>query len=158
LIVKISNYDVIIKDRDYEKFCKCKWYIRSRNEKHPYFVTNMKINGKNHAVSLHRYLMDCVPYDDKMVDHIDGNTLNNDTDNLRFCTKTENARNVKKRSHNKSGYKGVSWSKSRKKWLAQIKPSSKKTINLGCYTTPELAHEAYREASIKYHKEFGRVE
>ena len=42
-----------------------------------------------------------------VVDHIDGNSLNNKIENLRIVTKEKNARNLKKRQDNKSGVTGV---------------------------------------------------
>ncbi len=42
-----------------------------------------------------------------VVDHIDGNSLNNKIENLRIVTKEKNARNLKKRKDNKSGVTGV---------------------------------------------------
>jgi len=160
MIVKISNYDVIINDRDFEKFSKHKWRINRKEEKagRLYFQTNTPyIEGKRKTIQLHRYLMDCIPNDGKIVDHRDGNTLNCDTDNLRICTKGENNRNCKKNRKNTSGYKGVCWNKKYSKWQTQIKVNSKR-IWLGYFDTPELAYEAYCKAVPIYHKEFGRIE
>lgn len=45
--------------------------------------------------------------DEMFIDHVDGNGLNNKTENLRVVTRQGNARNVKKSSANKSGVTGV---------------------------------------------------
>lgn len=45
---------------------------------------------------------------DGVVDHIDGNKLNNSPTNLRDCTDTQNNCNHKGRSNNTSGFIGVS--------------------------------------------------
>jgi hypothetical protein len=78
----------------------------------------------------------------EFIDHIDRNKLNNNIENLREVTKSENHMNIAKYKTNKSGFKGVSWSRGAKKWQAQIQINCKK-IRLGYFTTPELAYEAY---------------
>ena len=52
------------------------------------------------------------------VDHKDRNGLNNQKDNLRFVTKSQNQHNTKLRSDNTNGIKGVSWYKGMQKWRA----------------------------------------
>lgn len=87
----------------------------------------------------------------EFVDHIDGNTLNNIRSNLRVATHAENLRNRKRQSNNKSGFKGVTYSRGR--WVAEIR-ANKRKIYLGSYNTPEEAHEAYKTAAVKYHGDF----
>lgn len=41
------------------------------------------------------------------IDHIDGNPLNNCIDNLMECNQEQNARNIKIRKNNTSGFRGV---------------------------------------------------
>lgn len=59
------------------------------------------------------------------VDHIDGDKLNNKIQNLRPTTKTQNQWNSKTPITNKSGVKGVSWSKSNKKWHVSVGQNGK---------------------------------
>lgn len=94
---------------------------------------------------------------EKHLDHIDGNPLNNNPNNLREATPAQNAWNNKKSSSNTSGYKGVSYCKSRGNYEVKIK-SNGKILNLGRFKLPEEAHAAYIEAAKKYHGEFARFE
>lgn len=110
-------------------------------------------NGKK-VIYMHREILN--PPDDKVVDHKDRDGLNNRRNNLRECSKTENAYNVKKHKDNSSGYKGVTWDKSRGKWKSQLSLSGKNTF-LGRFDTPEEAFRVYCEANEKYHKEFGNT-
>lgn len=86
----------------------------------------------------------------KRIDHIDGCSLNNKIENLREVTQSQNLQNIRKKKTNTSGYKGVSWSKRRECWVAQI-TVDRKCRNLGGYQTKELAYEAYQAAAAKYH-------
>ena len=89
----------------------------------------------------------------EQIDHIDGNGLNNDVENLRAATNAQNGRNRGAPKHNTSGFKGVSWHKKSNKWQAFIKFGGKQR-HLGYLDTPEAAHEAYKAAATKLHKEF----
>jgi len=89
--------------------------------------------------------------DDLVVDHIDGDNLNNHIENLRLITKSQNMMN---RSKNKNSmYKGVYFNKNKNKWSAKIQCDSEVTC-LGTFDTPELAHAAYCKAATELHKEY----
>lgn len=90
-----------------------------------------------------------------VVDHINGNKLDNRMENLRSASVKENSRNSGTRPTNTSGYKGVYKAMSGK-WQACIGVDYKK-IYLGVFDTPELAHKVYAEAAKKHHKDFARV-
>jgi hypothetical protein len=60
--------------------------------------------------------------------------LNNNLNNLRWATLTENQYNRKINKNNTSGIKGVSWDKKSNKWRASIKINRKK-IFLGNFET-----------------------
>lgn len=86
----------------------------------------------------------------KVVDHKDGNPLNNRRSNLRLATHTENLRNSKKR---RQGLKGACFHKRNKRWVASIRVN-KKAIHLGSFDTEQEAHEAYCIAGREYFGEF----
>jgi hypothetical protein len=79
---------------------------------------------------------------------LDGNSLNYAIENLRDCSVSEVLFTAKKRKDNSSGYKGVSWSKKRNKWVCWI-GKDKKKIWLGYFDDKEKAHQAYIKESIK---------
>jgi hypothetical protein len=91
------------------------------------------------------------------IDHADLDGLNNRIGNLREATRAENGCNRGINSNNKSGYKGVSWSKQRGKWQARIMLDYR-TKFLGLFDTAESAHAAYVAAATELHGEFARVE
>ena len=67
------------------------------------------------------------------VDHINGDTKDNRLENLRIVTHSDNLKNSKIRTDNKSGVVGVRWDKWRSKWAVQI-TSQGKMKPLGRYT------------------------
>lgn len=90
---------------------------------------------------------------DGLVDHINGNRLDNRIENLRIATFSQNAANAKLHVHNTSGLKGASWMPKRGKWQATITVQNKQ-LNLGYYKTKEEAHDAYMRAAEKHQGEF----
>jgi len=133
------------------KNSELKWHFDNGYASAIWYVDNVKYH-----TFLHEAIMQLsgqeVP-DGKEVDHKDGNRLNCLDDNLRICTRPENQQNRSKLSNNTSGHKGVSWSKSNKKWQAQITVSGKR-IHLGYFDTKEDAARAYNVAAMKYYGEF----
>jgi len=91
----------------------------------------------------------------KRIDHIDGNSLNNNLENLREVTIFQNGHNSKISKNNKSGYKGISWNKKSKKWRVQIAANGKYHY-FGLYENKEDAIKVAIEARKKLHGEFGR--
>jgi len=80
-----------------------------------------------------------------LIDHIDGNGLNNDINNLRIVTPEQNVRNTARQKRNKSGYPGVRWDKKRKKWFTHITLKNK-MYNLGRYKTLKEAIRVRKKA------------
>lgn len=143
--VKFSdkNEYFIIDTEDIDMVNKYYWY---KND------SGYIISG-NQKVRLARLIMSCPK--DKIVDHINGNPLDNRKYNLRVATKRENAFNKSMRNDNTSGYIGVHYSSQRNKWIAQIQIDGKNKY-LGIFESIEDAIKARQDAEIKYFGEFRR--
>jgi hypothetical protein len=92
---------------------------------------------------------------ENLIDHANGDTSDNRIANLRDATFSQNGGNMRMPQRNKSGFKGVSWDKRRKKWAAQIGVRGN-YYNLGSFNTAEEAHDAYCRAAARLHGEFAR--
>lgn len=137
----------LVSDCDYEYLSQFNWYLNSEG----YAIREIWNGGNRVRVRMHREILG-VP-DGMDTDHIDRNRLNNQRENLRTCNRSQNLANKPKREDNKSGYKGVSWSKQNKKWTAQIS-KNRKIICIGHFDDIQKAAIAYNEAAKKYFGEF----
>lgn len=98
-------------------------------------------NGIGFSLYLHRWLMSAPG--GMYVDHINGDTLDNQRANLRVVTNSQNCSNRHKmHGRNTSGYYGVSWHKGAGKWICQIKINYE-NIYLGLFTDKISAALAY---------------
>ena len=90
-----------------------------------------------------------------LVDHIDGDRINNRWCNLRPATVTQNGANSRLNKNNTSGFKGVSRVPGNKPWKAQIRDYGKVVV-LGYFDDPAVAHEVYIAAATRIHGEYAR--
>lgn len=149
----------LVDDEDFENINTVKWFAsqlgRKPNKKFYAAKQSASINGKRNVIYLHRYILGLTKESKSQVDHIDGNSLNNQKNNLRLCTHQQNMWNVTKRKNSSTGIKGVY--RANNKFVAKIKFNNKK-IHLGTFDTPEKAFDAYKKAAIMYHGEFANIE
>lgn len=91
------------------------------------------------------------------IDHINGNGSDNRWANLRSIPRAENARNVCLPRTNTSGRVGVSYRRSKDRWIAQISANGRKVM-LGTYRTKQEAIRAREKAEreLGYHPNHGR--
>ena len=86
------------------------------------------------------------------VDHKDGNPMNNDHTNLRWCDHSNNLGNARKRRSASSRFKGVSWVKPLRKWVAYFKREC-----LGYFDSEEEAAQAYNKRATEVFGEFAKL-
>lgn len=91
--------------------------------------------------------------DNMVLDHIDGNTKNNNILNLRLVSKIVNMRNQKKPINNSSGHTGVSLmeTKGLSYWIASWRNLDGK-FKQKCFSVNKLGHEA-KELAVAYRKQ-----
>lgn len=147
IIIDKEQYDIV------KNYC---W----RTDANGYVVTsvfNNKTNKNNKIIRLHRLLMNVTNNSKLIVDHIDGNKLNNSLSNLRICSQANNTKNHCVSKNNTSSVTGVKWNKINKNWRATININNK-TINLGSFKDFNNAVQARKEAERKYFGEYVRQE
>jgi len=152
----VSGYEVLVDDAHENLLVSGPaWSVSTRDNLHYLRRKNGSERGGRSAEFLHRLILDCP--EGMVIDHINGNGLDNRTENLRTCSHAENMRNRKRHKNNKSGYKGVyrDCRRERLQWRAQIRFEGKK-LSIGSYETPEEAHKAYMIEAKNLHKEFAR--
>jgi hypothetical protein len=91
-----------------------------------------------------------------LVDHINGNGLDNRRANLRLASRTQNGANARLSQRNTSGFKGVTWRTDLNRWQAYIK-IGKKREHLGYFITAEAAAAAYDRRAGQVWGEFATL-
>jgi HNH endonuclease/AP2 domain len=114
----------------------------------------IRIDRKAYLASRLAYLYVKGIWPDGEMDHENRDVYDTRWTNLRLATHAQNACNSKVRSHNRTGFKGVSIKGNR--FFSRIK-TKKKTIYLGHFATAEEAHIAYVKAAKIHHGQFARA-
>ena len=135
-----------IDNDDIERIKTLTW----RYSKDSYAVSN---RSSGRTIAMHRFLINAPK--GMLVDHIDGNPLNNRKSNLRLATAVQNQYNRWISKANTSGFRGVSKDKRTGKWRASIRIDGKK-IELGLFDDLYKASEKYEEYAKVHHGEFYR--
>lgn len=141
----------VVDDSDFAELSKHKWHaIKSRNTF--YARRTDYANGKK-AIYMHIVVLG--NKDGFMVDHRNGNGLDNRRPNLRFATNSQSAVNQKTRNDNTSGCRGVHWHKGSGKWQARIRVNQKYQT-LGTFLRIDDAIQAYQNAAKLHFGDYRR--
>ena len=100
-VIPLTNsYFARVDDEDYERVAAHRWYAHKSGTENDYvYAENL------HLGRMQRFITDCPS--NKVVDHINGNTLDNRRSNLRICTRSQNTKNNQKRRNTVCVFKGV---------------------------------------------------
>ena len=152
--IEIRGYKVTVDDEDADRVRAHSWWVSSSPDIDGRILCFSTQIGKK-IIKLHRFIMGDPP--GMVVDHFDGNRLNNQKSNLRICTIQQNNMNAKKTTRNTSGYRGVSFSKGNKKLRATIS-LDENCLHLGYSDRPDVASAAYEEAAEIFYGDNRRTE
>jgi len=123
----------LVSNEDFEELSKHKWYVHKTGYIHG------TVNGKK--LKMHNCIM--TPKKSMIVDHINGKRHDNRRSNLRYLPESKNGQNLHLKKENKSSkYRGVSYDKKAKKYIAQIRIDNVRHY-LGQYNTEIEASEIW---------------
>lgn len=150
-IILANNKGIALVDNeDYEWLNQYKWSL----DAYGYAITNVRINKQRKSKKMHRLIMnEPIGFE---IDHTDQNGLNNQKDNLRISTHSQNNMNRLKRNGCSSKYKGVHFKKSIDKWAANI-GFNKKQIYLGYFNNEIDAANAYNKKAKELHGKYANL-
>lgn len=131
----------LVDDEDYERVIQFHWY--ANKGRYTWYARNMSLGY------LHNFILGA------NIDHRNGDGLNNQKFNLRFCSQSQNNQNARKRSNTSSQFKGVSFYQANYLWAAYINIGIKK--HLGYYNTEQEAAKAYNIAALQYFGKFAKL-
>lgn len=157
-IVPLTQEKVaLVDDEDYKLVSRFKWHAdEMKNRKNLWYARTglPRAGGRSRGLRMHTLIMG----KGVLVDHRDGNGLNNQRTNLRIATRSQNLQNCAPWKHS-SRFKGVCRSRSeklKKPWRVEIQHERKKLF-LGRFRTQKLAATAYNEAAKKLFGPFARL-
>jgi hypothetical protein len=148
ILKAIDGTEFQVSEEDAELILKHEWKVSCEDHR-KYIITRLKPR-----IRLHRLITSAKP--GEIVDHINGNCLDNRRENLRICTDAQNQCNRGMTARNTVGFKGVTYRKDRNKYAAQIQKGYK-NHHLGTFDSPTDAAHAYDKAAKELHGEFART-
>jgi hypothetical protein len=145
-IVTKRRHVILVSDEDYETVSKHKWYCCKSGRTR--YASTVLHGGS--IMTMHRMILNAP--EGVLVDHKDRNGLNNQRENLRLCTSSENNRNKISLVGNNS-YKGAAFHKASGLFHCTIAVNNRQ-ISGGYFKTAIEAARKYDELAVLHHGEF----
>lgn len=146
-LIRLTNGEhAIVDEEDWEELSQLTWHRGDRD----YVVHTVGLDGETKVLLMHRVVARA-PHD-VLIDHENGNRLDNRKQNLRDATFRQNAQN--RAPVNGKRFKGIF--KFREGWKARIKYEGQ-NIYLGLFPSEEIAARAYDYAARRLFGEFARL-
>lgn len=146
---KVARVD----DVDFAWAMQWKWHAKRERLKDSdlWYAVRTQYSPRKHTVTMHRGIAERAGLPaSRYYDHQDRDGLNNQRENIRPCTPTQNMANRRKFPGKTSSLKGVCWDRG---WRARIRVNGK-LFNLGRFTNEQSAAAAYQIAAQKHFGEF----
>lgn len=155
IIKMANNLSALVDDQDYliitsHPFAWCASYKHNN----VYARSTIIVGNRRLKISMHRMILGL---NDRsvIVDHIDGNGLNNQRYNLRICTPSQNQQN-RKFVCGQSKFKGVTKTRNGQRWKASILINHKR-VRIGSFISEVDAAKAYDLVAKQHFGEFAKL-
>jgi AP2 domain len=127
----------MVDDEDFERVSQFKWFA-SKVRRTWYAMRSARVGFKKYkTILMHQWILDC-----KGLDHRDCDGLNNQKNNLRNATGSQNNLNQRKRFGTTSKFKGVYFRKDIQRWRCELCYKGER-FHLGYFDSEEAASVAY---------------
>lgn len=149
-VVLSCGHVAFVDEEDFDRVNEFSWHSVLIGGNH---YARRYVNGEQKNQYLHHFVMGVA--DGRIVDHKNGDGMDNRKENLRFATHSQNMRNQRTPKNNRSGVKGVHFDRQTGKWRASLSVD-RKFVCLGRHETIEEAESAVRVGRQQHHGEFAR--